>query len=497
MPGHDDDDDEYEEEVVEETEDAGTTTQPQDLSPVTPSSNHSSQSHRHRQEQQQPQPQQQQEQQQVSVAHDLHGFVKRLVELSDELRDVPEEQVAAWVHGRLLPLCRADSHNLVLVHALLRKLAGEWVDGEHAGFALRRIIEELDRMTANENEARIFSEVVRYAEDLPPDMVASLTNIYSSGKPTAGDIIKLHRTYQAEHPPPIEYLRASYVMEALLADCFGSGRSINHMDDKLWLLAFASSAVVTNRGDAPDTTAVQGTFDTLKSLEALFNRVTTMAQMQDHLETFLTVINEPISAMVVLYWLDRKVVDPDFYEWTSFTTGDSPPAFHVLDEIAIRQPEQRNKVFSIWKTLFEGEYKVVTPIVVIQFKERFLDHFLLLVKTNYMIPVFQYLTSQVGKIDHSLIVYFLHMLLSQIELPSNRDLVMMIVGLVDRISPESLRGHSSIFMPFVGTSIRCLCCISACWQCNSLLVSAEHIGSLDTLSQADMDLVHSLSAKLL
>jgi hypothetical protein len=43
--------------------------------------------------------------------------------------------------------------------------------------------------------------------------------------------------------------------------------------------------------------------------------------------------SEPIVSEALLTWLNANLFDRDFYEWTSFSLGETPPAFHVLDEV--------------------------------------------------------------------------------------------------------------------------------------------------------------------
>ncbi|KAH6579379.1 hypothetical protein BASA61_010286 [Batrachochytrium salamandrivorans] len=378
-------------------------------------------------------------QQLPSVAKDMSAFVVHLLNLLSETHTLSEDQLEQWMKRKLKPLCIVDSHNFLFIQALLKQLSTEWQDGVHVGFPVIRILEELQTLSASKQEAQMLADVVRYSGDLPLDVVTSLINIQSAGTPTAGDIMKLHRAYKSSSPPPVELLRSLPIMHALISNCFSPGRSNNYREEKLWLLAYSSSAVASGPdGSSVSCSAVMPLFDQLMELDNLLVRVTSMAQIHPQLLKFFTAIDEPILSMGLLHWIKERLFDPDFYEWISFTLGDSPPVFHILDEMAIRNPEQRPHVFATWKMLFEKEYPKVTPLVAIQFRERFLDHFILLIKTGYVEPVFSYLSSNTDKIDDSLL------LLTQIELPNDRYYSWLIIELMQLVSTSSLHEQAAI-----------------------------------------------------
>nr|KAJ3414735.1 Negative elongation factor C/D [Polyrhizophydium stewartii] len=446
----DDEEDVFEEEFVEEEEVVYLGEQHSHPQPA-----HAVQAQQQPHQQQPHQPHQHQQQQQLhqqqqllSVVDNLPAFASLVLQLLGELPALSEYQLQPWLKSKLLPLCMLNSHNFLFVHSLLRRLAAEWHDGEHSGFAFNRIIEELDSLSRPTEESRILSEIVRFGDDLPTDVVTSLINIRNTKKPTTGDIMKLHRAYTSPTPPPVEYLRAPYFMEALISDCYLPSGSNSLREERLWLMAFSASAIVRGPDTPPDATPVKATYNKLKDFDAVVSRVTSMAQLQDRLDVFLKALDEPVVSAALLFWLEKKLKDPEFYEWIAFSMGDPPAAFHVLDEASIRHPEQRGHVFKIWCSLMERDFAKVTPLVVIQFRERFLDHFLMLLKVGFVVPVFQYLLSKADNIDDSLMLYFISKLLSQIEFPDNRELASLILSLINTVSPASLETQPAV-MSFI------------------------------------------------
>ena len=114
----------------------------------------------------------------------------------------------------------------------------------------------------------------------------------------------------------------------------------------------------------------------LLELDGLLTRITSMSQLSEHFSALLNLltyidfkISEPICATAIVLWLKHNLFDDEFYEWTSFTLGETPLAFHILDEIAINHASHRSRVFDIWISLFERNFdmlsaKIATLVVV-------------------------------------------------------------------------------------------------------------------------------------
>eukprot|EP00842_Homolaphlyctis_polyrhiza_P001633 jgi/Hompol1/2470/HPOL_000089-RA len=75
----------------------------------------------------------------------------------------------------------------------------------------------------------------------------------------------------------------------------------------------------------------------------------------------------------------------------------------------------RQNIFDIWRRFFERVFPSVKPLIAIEYRKKFLDHFIVLIKTGFVTPIFVYLQQRIGKVDHSVIVYFLS---TVITLPS-------------------------------------------------------------------------------
>ncbi|KAI8902824.1 TH1 protein [Globomyces pollinis-pini] len=267
-----------------------------------------------------------------------------------------------WFLNHLKPLLVLNNHNYFFIQILLKKLIKSG-DANYNLYALQKVLEMIYKFSneKSNDSTKFLSDAVRFAKTDQPlhtDLINSLTNIIRSGKLSGGDILKLYRLYKETSPPPdVSFLRAADIMEPLVIHTFAPGHPVSHMDEKIWLIAYA--AFFNSSITCPDD--IQKGKVTLDELNGFFGRVTSMAQMFDHLPSLLKLTKEPICATAVLLWIKTKLFDDDFYEWTSFSLGETPAAFHVLDEIAVLHPSHRPRVLDIWVSLFERDFDMVTP----------------------------------------------------------------------------------------------------------------------------------------
>ncbi|KAJ3274220.1 Negative elongation factor C/D [Terramyces sp. JEL0728] len=305
----------------------------------------------------------------------------------------------------------------LLIKQLIAKRSGE----NHNMYSLVRVLEMINSLAFEKQseDTKYIAEIVRFTsteDGLAADLINSIMNIVKSGSPTGGDIIKLHRIYQVPNPPDIGYLRAADIMEALLRDSFAPGHPTSHMKEKLWLLAYGAFGGPTSTKES-----VELGHKKLIQLDHVLTRITSMSQIHEQFDSILELLLEPICSTALVMWLKRKLFDDEFYEWTAFTMGDTPMAFHILDEIAINHPTHRAKVFDIWLSLFERNFDMldakIATLVVIQFREKFLDHFVLLFHLNFGKQILSYLAQKAEAIDPSLIVYFLNKIIPDLEMP--------------------------------------------------------------------------------
>ncbi|KAJ3368231.1 hypothetical protein HDU91_000731 [Kappamyces sp. JEL0680] len=260
-------------------------------------------------------------------------------------------------------------------------------------------------------------------------------NIIRTGAPSGGDIIKVCGRGLTQDLPSVQVAVSSarlhfararchwYVLpqsdampEPIIRMAFGASHPTNLQAEKIWLLAYAAfwNSSNTVKEDIRAGTAL------LTDLSQVIERSTSMIQLQSQLSHVLSMLKEPICCAILLVWLAASLFNDDFYEWTALSMS-IPCAFHILDEvrpaglwqIAVLHPFHRERIFDIWISLFEREFTFrdmearVVQQVIIQYREKFVDHFVLLFNYHFEKPVLSYLASKADSIDPSLQIHFL------------------------------------------------------------------------------------------
>lgn len=249
--------------------------------------------------------------------------------------------------------------------------------------------------------AAVLKEVVDFSCKVPSDLPISLGNLKIQSSPSAADIIKIWRIY-TESNPNLEFIRDSKLFEILLHDTFGADPSQNHINQRLEILAIASSRIAG--GDEKNA------LKELKDLNLLLGKVNSMGQVQDHFHSFMSAIKLPITSCALITWITHKLQDPNFYEWTAyFVMGEEPFAFYLLDEIAIQQPRLRPRLIELWCQMLTREFSIteVKPEAVQRCRERILDHFVLLAKLDSSCNILEHFKQNIDSIDDSLILFFI------------------------------------------------------------------------------------------
>lgn len=270
-------------------------------------------------------------------------------DLDSVLSDLQSMDLETWFQAKLIPLMTMSHFNYFITYVALYRLSKNQLD-------YIAIIELLNEYSKRNADMRFISESCRF-EDGNADLTNSILNILTSDSVAGGDVIKLHRLYTGPNKPSVSYLRAVDVIEPLMKQIFGSSRQSNLKAKILDLIAYAS---FWNDSPSCKQDITKGR-NMLVELDKLLLRVTSMSQIQDCIMQFMEFVQEPVCASGILMWLKPKLFDDDFYEWTSFSLGETPPAFHILDEISHELYTHGDLVFDIWVSLLERDFDMMDP----------------------------------------------------------------------------------------------------------------------------------------
>ncbi|TPX70587.1 hypothetical protein SpCBS45565_g01678 [Spizellomyces sp. 'palustris'] len=371
------------------------------------------------------------------VSTETTEYCNQLVNVLSKLHDPNDTNIKEWVTTNLGPLCYNNVHNYFITQAILTGLSRETENGIHWGQMLNRISQELAAGLGDREEVLMLTEGVKFSGITALDVIEALIGIQRDSKPSGGDIVKLYKHYNSNDPPSPVFLRDAAILNALIADTFVPRRSNAHLEETLWLLAYAVSIVDhdSKRGSVGDDDDFKSTLEALKSLDALTNRITSMAQMQDHISAFLQATERQITSMALLHWVSSCLSNGSFYEWTMLRE-EIPPAFNLVDEMVIRHPFLWEHATNFWITLLEGGYESQDPLMMIEIKQKILDHLVLLVKVGYAVPVVKYISEHTGSIDESLRTHFVVSILSAIEAPYPKEFSSPLAQIVASLSQE-------------------------------------------------------------
>ncbi|KAJ3296897.1 Negative elongation factor C/D [Borealophlyctis nickersoniae] len=328
------------------------------------------------------------------VLENHDAFNQKLVALLDTLMDAGELDVKVQVKKNLQELCCANTFNYLQAQALLVRLSKE-SDEKHWGLLLKRISQELAEIIANQPDAQWASEAIQRAADT--DLVTSVINFQTMDKPRAGDVLRLPQ--------------------------------------KLWLLAYASSARPDERGKL-DQKLFDDTLKGLNELDTLVTKIKSMAQLKKNIKEFMAALDRPVTSMALLHWLRLSMADEHFYEW-SLMRQEPPLAFEILDEIAVRYPLQRPYVAEVWFELFDRQFNA-GPVISVEYKERFLERMIFLMKTGYVTPVLNFVKRP--EVEENLKAHFVRKLLYVIEAPYSKEIVTSMADIIKPIPVEHFRG---------------------------------------------------------
>ena len=274
---------------------------------------------------------------QPSVLENPREFQIKLEQILLMLNDKYVE-LEQWFTDHLKPLLIVDNYNYFAAHIALRQLS----ESKAGNFNRIKVVLERVYMMARLNEdTKFMAEYIRFAnngkDEVSMELIASISSIVScDGNPPGGAVLKLHRLYKSENPPDVSLLRSYDVIKHLVNNVYTPGRTAQR-EMKIWLIAYAAFWNPTTDGNKD----VESGYDRLLRLSNLLEQVImSMSNLADNLAElikesryFLNLHSEPICATAMVVWLKHKLFDDDFYEWTAFSQGEDPAAFHLLDEV--------------------------------------------------------------------------------------------------------------------------------------------------------------------
>ncbi|KAI9355102.1 TH1 protein-domain-containing protein [Zopfochytrium polystomum] len=376
-----------------------------------------------------------------SLFRNLKEYTRSLVSVLSELAHCNDDSIASDI-DKLRPYI-LDEQSYMYTQSLLRSLSRMSHGSRVSGRLVQRIITELDELLGQTPSSQPFIEALRYSGKPTTDLVNAVMKI-SNGEVQSSDVMQLKSIYAAYKPPSAEYIRVPSFFDALLKDIFKTAGAPNLMDEKIWLLSYASAVKELPNGEV-DTADVEPTAMALKSLKLLLKDLTPSSDMKEVLLQLLELSKTPLCCTAELNWIRSIFTDPAFYESDTLTGGiETPPLFDLLDEIAIQFPLQRAFILEIYAENLERGYDTVSPLVALEIKKRYFNQLQTLIKLRFGIQVFNFVIRSAASFDQSLLLHFMKQFIHISEAPYSPAIVVLATTLVSLLDFENCRNDPVI-----------------------------------------------------
>ncbi|KAI9012781.1 TH1 protein [Gaertneriomyces semiglobifer] len=330
-----------------------------------------------------------------SATEDWDAFRQHVLQLFQGLSASQQNDstIADWVQSNLIPLCATNPHNYLMIMTILTNLSQD-PQLHSRGHQLKRIAQELEHQllpavalhSGNAENAKYLNDSIKYADT---DLMESLVGLTKDKSLSSGDVLKVYKGIE-NGDLDVRHLRTPNIMDSLIRAIFYPHRPATTLDEKLWVLAYAASAplissnttnTATRRENVKSPEVIE-THETLKQLDALLQRVTSMIGMEAVIEGLLSCIKLPVASLCFLHYFQTSLLNPDFYEWSRFRE-ETPQAFHLLDEIAILHPLLHPQLVSFYVSLLTTSFTNLSPVMVLEVKHALIPFLVTFVKLGY------------------------------------------------------------------------------------------------------------------
>ncbi|ORX81047.1 hypothetical protein BCR32DRAFT_327463 [Anaeromyces robustus] len=382
--------------------------------------------------------------QSLSSGQYKESFSNSLVDCIINLSNINEELLPKHLHS-FLELCSQNVVNYIYSQMFLFRLINDRTIEEKNKYLIRylslKLDEHIDKIDPSIKYSNIFSEaLISSIQKMNPDFIVSIRNMRSEQDVVSLDITRVYNYYKNQRDnPSIEFLRHPNIYKLLLKEIFSnSNQTQSKRDIYTWLLAYATS---TNDEDdiMERDKNIKETVDAINHLNGILKKITPNTDLKEYFMDLLKASNIPITSMALISWIENTMDDANFSDWYN-QVNVRPLTFDLLNEAAIREPLQRDAIFNIYKKSFEKQqYVGVISEAVMELKKRILSEFIFLMKTDYVIPVLNYMVDNASKIDESLSVYFVQNLISMIEPPYPQDIALLIIKIISQISIKAFK----------------------------------------------------------
>ncbi|KAI9596810.1 TH1 protein-domain-containing protein [Syncephalis fuscata] len=300
-------------------------------------------------------------------------------------------------------ICCRNAQTFVFSQAILYRLSQE-----SGGRQLQRLRKTLEVAVRDKQESPELVRAIRTLfSELSNNVASTISMILERKRISPGDAVLLYDTFNKDPTSSVEAIRDAEFLDILLATIFTHSLDTTKKDIRfkyIWLLAFIASAQQLKDGSV-DTKDVESTQKALDELQQLLPIKYTQAALNTALKMAMSRIDLPIASMAILVWLQHILLDTPFYE-TYFRVTEIPAPLLLMEEIVVRHPQQRDRVFDLLRRSFEMAVANTSPQTLMALRRALLDRMMAMMYHGYIMPILNYMSEQANQLDESLIVHF-------------------------------------------------------------------------------------------
>lgn len=341
-----------------------------------------------------------------------------------------EEELQKNLNEFTRMVCHGE-HTYLYSQTLLHLLAQEPKGGSN----IKRLSQETSRyVQGTEHNATPITMALIGAATVPR-VCQALTAMLSKNALNPADITVLFKMYQAQDPPPVEFIRLPQFLDLLMDSLFKPGTKINpeHKPKYIYLLAYAVSVHETYKKGVRKSVnkeELKTTTQAIEKVHMICNEKKGSSELIPELNTLYQCIRFPIVALGVVRWVDCTVSEKSYFK---LSTEHTPLHLALLDEVVTCHNTLHQIVLDLLIKLFEMPQEDLDVLVQLEMKKMLLDRMVHLLSRGCAVSVVKYIKTcwQRQDTDISLIRYFVTEVLDIIAPPYTAEFINLFLPLVE------------------------------------------------------------------
>jgi hypothetical protein len=206
-----------------------------------------------------------------------------------------------------------------------------------------------------------------------------------------------------------------------------------------YLLAYSSvKRSDSNQLSNDERAAVELIIELLKNFLTKCKDQLTGLELQKFLFDLYDATEYPVMSMVILKWLRRQLLDPEWYDDVNNFKGLFDIYLDLLNEVTLRQSLQRGEVFSLLVDLFTVETSL-DALSSSEIKKKLVESWVYLLECGYVLPVLSLASNWTAKgVDLSLIRHFVVQVLNVTTSPYSDEFIHLTLQIIHSLGNSSL-----------------------------------------------------------